>query len=64
MTVDLIQIPYRLRITDGERQMTLEQFELDLRKILIKYIDGGLEPHEMCALAEAVLESDDWTYVE
>lgn len=44
--------------------MTMEQFELELRKILIKGIDNGLDDEEMCQLAKDVLESDDWTYTE
>ena len=39
-----------------------DKFELELRKILIKGIDIGLTPDEMCKIAKTVLESDDWTY--
>jgi len=44
--------------------MTDEQFQLELKKLLIKALDGGLDSETICAIAEYILASDDWTWTE
>lgn len=44
--------------------MTEDKYVLELKKLLMKALDGGLDPENICALTEAVIESDDWTWTE
>lgn len=44
--------------------MTQEQYILELKKLLMKALDGGLDPEDICALTETTIESDDWTWSE
>jgi hypothetical protein len=44
--------------------MTEKQFQLELKKLLMKALDGGLDSETICAMAEHILESDDWSWTE